>query len=439
MKKIITGIIVILVLILGSKFLLFSGGSKQSWGDRGKFELLDIKTDDVKLKINGEIKALKNPIYISENRYYIPLTEIVKSNDGEIKKTKDSFKVKFLDKEVIINKKSWIIEGKEEKLKKEFMNHKKNIYISLIDFTNIFDLDTRWDYENKTIICYKDNKNSNIKTYSGGGNIEGAIRFEDVTVDGTFNKKSSEYLECLRRMGKRLGDREIPYYVAWIPRYVNPKRNIDIDPTKVDSLPLAELIYSLDYLTFNKGYIGLHGYTHQIGDEISGVGSEFGNEYPSVEELNSRVKKALKIAEYLDIDISFFEAPHYLITLKQNQELEKNFKYIFNNYNCEVSLNNQSKIIKSPEGNESFYIPTPLYYVADGTGTEMVRKIERLSKDSFAGLFYHPFIELNLVEFTEDSKGNPEMIYKNKSILDKIINSLEKRNVKLIDFNDISF
>lgn len=436
MKKLIVLILIPIIIFLGIKINIFNLGIKPSWGEKSKFEILETKKDAINIEINGEKIDLKNPVFIYENRYYIALNDIVKKNNGEIKKTKDLIKINLFDKEVEVDKESWTVKDKNLKLKKEVINHKNNLYISLIDFANIFDFDSRWSYENKLIKLYDKKKNSSGKEYSGNGKQVGAIRFEDVTVDGTGSEKSSQYLEALRVMGRRLGDRGVPYYIAWIPRYINPNRNIDADPSKVDSFPLAELVYTLDYLTYNKGYIGLHGYTHQRDKEVSGVGSEFGKEYPSVEELNSRVKKALEIAEYLDIDITFFEAPHYLITNEQNRELEKYFKYIFNNYNCEEPLNNQVQIVKSTEKG-SYYIPTPLYYVADGTGDTMVKSIEKLSKNYFVGLFYHPFIELKNMEFREDENGIPEVKYKGESILNKLINALEKRNIKLIDFNEI--
>ncbi len=60
-----------------------------------------------------------------------------------------------------------------------------------------------------------------------------------------------------------------------------------------------------------------------------------------MEDLNTRVDKALQIAKDLDIKINFFEAPHYTINKAQNEALEKNFKYIFNDYD-ENKKHNQS-------------------------------------------------------------------------------------------------
>ena len=435
MKKFMYFIVGSLILIISFGFLIRNTEIIQSWGEKSSFELTDMQEDNIKLNINGKDIKLNNKIFLTENRYYIPLNEIVKASGGTIKNIKNSISINLFNKEIVINKNNWTINNEKIKLKKKIVNYKKNIYISLFDFTNIFDLESRWSFNDKTIKIYKAEKDNSIKKYSGDGKQEGAIRFEDVSIEGNGTLKESQYLETLRFIGKNLYERDMPYFIAWIPRYINKEKNVDTDPSKENSFPLAELVYTLDYLSSKNAYIGLHGYTHQRGDEVSGEGEEFGKNYPSIEELNSRVKKALEIANYLDIDISFFEAPHYLITVKQNEELEKSFKYIFNNYNCEVHLDNQRNIVKSPTGNDSYYIPTPLYYVEDSTGDSMIKKIKRFPSKDFAGLFYHPFIEVDYINFTEDENGVPKVAYKEKSILMKIIDALEEKNIKLIRLN----
>lgn len=432
MKKFMFLIMGSLIAIISFGLLINNTKIMQSWGEKSSFESMNMQGDNIKLNINGKELKLNSKIFLNENRYYIPLNEIVKVNSGTVKRGKNSIVINLFNKEIVIDKNNWTINNENIKLKKKIINYKNDIYISLFDFANIFDLESRWSFDNKTIKLYKVEKDNSIEKYSGNGKQEGAIRFEDVSIEGNGTLKESQYLETLRFIGKNLYERDMSYFIAWIPRYINKEKNVDADPSKENSFPLAELVYTLDYLSSKNAYIGLHGYTHQRGDEVSGEGEEFGKNYPSLEELNSRVKKALAIADYLDIDISFFEAPHYLITVKQNEELEKNFKYIFNNYNCEVHLDNQRNIIKSPTGNNSYYIPTPLYYVEDSTGDNMIKKIKRFPSSDFAGLFYHPFIEVDYIDFTEDENGVPKVSYKEKSILMKIIDALEEKNIKLM-------
>ena len=65
----------------------------------------------------------------------------------------------------------------------------------------------------------------------------------------------------------------------------------------------------------------------------------------------------------------------------------------------------------------------------------MIKKIKKFPSKDFAGLFYHPFIEVDYINFTEDENGVPKVAYKEKSILMKIIDALEEKNIKLIRLN----
>ena len=236
-------------------------------------------------------------------------------------------------------------------------------------------------------------------------------------------------------MGRYLGKKNVPYHIAWIPRYIDPEKKIDNDPSKENNFANAELIYTLDFVSSHKGEIGLHGYTHQIGNTISGHGFEFGKYNPSVEDLKTRVDKALQIAKDLNIKINFFEAPHYTISKEQNEALEKNFKYIFNDYD---ENNHQSKPIKSPTGSGSYYVPTPLYYIEGGKENDMLNKIKNMSNTTFAGMFYHPFLEAKLIDFKDGQDGYPEDNYKKTSIIQKVIDEFEKRNVSIISIEQVS-
>ncbi|MEQ8156559.1 MAG: DUF2334 domain-containing protein [Clostridiaceae bacterium] len=89
------------------------------------------------------------------------------------------------------------------------------------------------------------------------------------------------------------------------PRYVDPKNSIDIDPSRQNGFSLADFIYTLDCITYNGGEIGLHGYTHQMNDEISLKGYEFGIDAPDINRLRERAGAALKLARDVDIDVIF--------------------------------------------------------------------------------------------------------------------------------------
>lgn len=407
-----------------------------------KIDTINPEEDNILINFEGNTLKLKNKIYIDRNRYYIPFNEIISLNGGSIEKKGCYIKVDFQEDKFILNtaNNTWInkkLKKNTNKLKKPLLKDGENVYISLVDFGNIFNLKSRWNSENKCIKLYKDIDHEEVTPYVRHSKQKGLIRLEDVAIGGSGSEYDSNYLECTRYMGAFLGKRGVPYHVAWIPRYIDNKKNIDSDPSKENSFSLAELIYTLDYLSFRRGIIGLHGYTHQRGDEESGIGNEFGAEYPSVDELKERIEKALDIAKYLDIKIEFFEAPHYVITFEQNKILQNYFKYILNNYKSEEHLSNQINIVKANDYKEAYYIPTPLYYVDDRTGDNMVKVIENMDNFIFAGLFYHPIVEHTLVEFKEDERGYPIMEYKFESTLKKVIKALEGRGVNMIEVSEI--
>lgn len=443
MKKLITS----LALLLSMIFLVGCGTSSESNGILSvlgleKFNGLDKLEDKITINLNGKVQNLELPIYLDNNRYLLPISEIIKNNDGKFELEKDKLTINFLNKkiEVNLNDNTWIDTSNSNN--KEPNKFKVNpivqdgvVYMSIIDMVNMFDLKTRWINEDKLIKLYTNRDMNDIKAYTGKGKQKGILRFEDVKATGTGSEYDSQYLETIRVMGRYLGKKNVPYHIAWIPRYIDPKKNIDNDPSKVNSFTNAELVYTLDFASTHNGEIGLHGYTHQTGDERSGSGFEFGKYNPTVEDLNTRVDSAIKVANDLNIPISFFEAPHYTIYKEQNEALEKTFKYIFNDYD---QHNPPSHPMKSPTGSGSYYIPTPLYYVEGGKTNEMVNKILNMSDTTFGGMFYHPFLEMNLIDFTEDEDGYPETKYKKNSSLHQIIDAFEKRNITLIPIENVS-
>lgn len=392
--------------------------------------------EQVTLNIEGVKQELNLPIYIEKNRYFIPMSELVEKNLGTVEVNNDNIKINYLNSQVSLdmNNGTWKSGERKEKLKKIPIIKDDNVYISLIDFTNMFSMKTRWYGNDKIVKIYKDKDMKDIKAYSRPGKQKGAIRFEDIYVTG--NPIDSKYLEVLRLMGKYLGIKGVSYHASWVPRVVKPKDNIDLDPSKENSFLLAELIYTLDYIQYNKGVIGLHGYTHQRNDEPTGIGFEFGENYPSVYELTDRVEKAIKVANDLEIQVDFFEAPHYNITKDQNMALEDYFVHIFNNYEFSNNLYAQTTPVKSHKG-KGIFVPTPLSYVRENGVNNMELSVDTLDKKTFAGMYFHPFLEVQIVELLEDNDGYPNYKYKEPSVLASVIDAFEKKRINIISITEI--
>lgn len=437
------------VSIIFFSMLFLTGCGSQNHGKKGalsvfgleRFDGLDKQEDNIKINLNGTIQDLSLPTYLDKNRYLIPISEIIKNNNGKLELEEDSMNIDFENQNIKVNLKdnTWTNTSKENQ---ENIKFKVNpiieadvVYMSLIDIANMFDFKSRWYAKDKLVKLYTNKDMLDVKPYKGKGNQKGIIRFEDVKSTGTGSEYDSHYLETIRVMGRYLGKKNIPYHIAWIPRYVDPGKNIDSDPSKENSFANAELVYTLDFAASHKGEIGLHGYTHQIGKTVSGEGFEFGKYNPSVEDLNTRVDKAIQIAKDLNIKINFFEAPHYTINKEQNEALEKNFKYIFNDYD---ENKHQSKPLKSPTGSGSYYVPTPLYYIENGKEDVMLKKIQKMPSNTFAGMFYHPFLEMKLLDFKDGQDGYPESNYKKPSTIQQVIDEFEKRDISIISIEQVS-
>ncbi|MGM8317282.1 polysaccharide deacetylase family protein, partial (plasmid) [Clostridium perfringens] len=116
----------------------------------------------------------------------VPISEIIKNNNGEFKIEDDSLNIKFENKDIKVNLKdnTWTNLSKEEseanKFKIDPIIKDDTVYMSLIDFANMFDLKSRWNSKDKLIKLYNNKDMLDVKPYKGKGPQKGIIRFEDV-------------------------------------------------------------------------------------------------------------------------------------------------------------------------------------------------------------------------------------------------------------------
>lgn len=194
----------------------------------------------------------------------------------------------------------------------------------------------------------------------------------------------------------------------------------------------------MDFFSIKGGIIGLHGYTHQLGNSESGLGFEFGRYEPSTITFREKIEKAIKTADFLDIPINFFEVPHYEITSKQNKIAEEYFKILYYPFN-DFGLNKAdlTKPQLSPYNHSSYYISTPLNYIPGGKEDIALAKLEKANINNMGSVFYHPYLEDSYISLTEDSSGIPTFTYEDNSTLKKLINILEEKGFKMIKVTDI--
>ncbi|WP_242982086.1 MULTISPECIES: DUF2334 domain-containing protein [unclassified Clostridium] len=290
---------------------------------------------------------------------------------------------------------------------------------------------SKWDYSRKSISLYWDRY-----TYEGctiPHRRVALIRFEDVTANEMY--LNSDNLEKLRVISDYMFSADVPFHIAWIPRFIDPKNCIDNDISKDYSMPNANFLFTIEYLLNRNGIIGLHGYTHQYGSEVSGDGTEF-NEVRNNDEksVRKRIEAAINTAKILELPVKFFESPHYAATEFQQSIFEQYFDIIYEAY---VGIWGE-KIVKSPRNHRTLYVPTPLGYVREKEGIEkMLNRINSLNDDTLASLFYHPYIDFEYITLKYDNNGYPLSNYSKSSPLHRIVKALYNKGCSFEKITDL--
>lgn len=404
------------------------------------FQDLTLQKDNIKLFINGSEIAFKLPTYIDKNRYFVSLNEIADALNAKIKRNEgdSSLEISVLDKlyKIDLSNKLINVDNKQTVLKKDLLVQNDFFYISIIDLSNLFNMYTYWDRDTNSIYCSTDdNSFKDDPKYVPKIETLGFLRLEDVTAN--LGSGDKDYFNKLRVIGKYLCNKGVPYHVAWIPRSMDPPNKSDLNPLTQNSFILAESIYSLDYFTYNLGIIGLHGYTHQSDDEVTGLGTEFGYKHPDLNRFRERIVQALNTAKELDVPVNFFEAPHYAITPDQNKIAEEYFKYIYHPFSDNgISGRDLTRAQLSPYNKTSYYFSAPLEYVAETAPLAMEPKIRNCPSTNMGSLFFHPRLDYKYISIN-NSDNKPTYTYDESSILHSVINALNERGYKMSNVTDV--
>lgn len=381
--------------------------------------------EHILIYFEGKLLKINNHIYRNINRYFLPLLEFVKNIKGRYRIIGQRLYLYFDNKPPIT------MEGENNNYKFTMINGE--VYISLFDICKILKIKSRWLHYSKTILLYWDRETDGVKSITSTGR-PALIRLEDVTAGDEYLDASN--LEKLRVSADYLFSMGIPFHIAWISRFIDPGNGIDNDISKDYSMANAHFLFTMEYLLNRNALIGLHGYTHQYGDEVSGVGTEFNKERNNDKEnIEKRVEAAINISRKLELPYSFFESPHYAATEFQQSIFENYFNIIYEG--C-VGIWGE-KIVVSPRNHRTLYIPTPLGYVEGEKGTEeILTRINNLTEDTLASLFYHPYIEFNYITLSYGDKGYPLGFYQEESPLQRICRELHKKGCKFTKVTEIN-
>jgi len=399
----------------------------------------------IKLYYEGNNLDISTPAYIERNRYYLPLVEIINKicntslTEGEIKS------LKFNNKSIEIDTKNntFKLNNNTHKFMQKLISLGYTTYISLFDFTNIFDIKPNFEYDKNAIFFYK-NKEILPVTMKAESNKEALLRLEDITAGKNYRYDTAEAKYKLRIIADYLYTEGIPFHIAWVPRYIDNEKgfNIDNNLASINSMNNADFLYTLDYFINKGGIIGLHGYTHQAGNEKSIDSIEFGNskykETFTKEYALKRINLAKEAASTLNIPINFFEPPHYAAASNQLKVMESNFDYIYEPY-ISSGVNESTNIVIKKDGKRVIkYIPTPLNYL-DGKGdlSNMFKKINNLKSGVIASIFFHPNIEFEDIKIVKEANGYTSYTYSQHSALHEIINVLERKGYSFKIINNL--
>ncbi|MCR1392049.1 polysaccharide deacetylase family protein [Clostridioides difficile] len=298
------------------------------------------------------------------------------------------------------------------------INDTLNKYPYIINDKNIFyvsklDLDGVLFY----IFCDSLNDIFNIKTFDKGRIF---VRIEDVHA---FREPKN-----LVEIADYLSSKNIPFTIALIPAYVNPKNH------KVITLSESpEIVKAIKYMQDKGGTVILHGYTHQYKkEEVSGEGYEFwdGKKDEPLKEnmkifVKDRVLNGLRVCIENGIYPLAFEAPHYAMESEGYKELKKYFSTYMGqhqNNDKKFSTNTYPYIIRDTE-EFNIFIPENLGYIDPEDKFTFQNIKENLDKLSIVrgfsgGFFFHSYLNIEYLKNT--------------------IEYLEKQNIEFMNLRDFN-
>lgn len=410
--------------------------------DYSQFQEPALSKDNIKLKFENKELDLTLPIFYETNRYYLPITEIISKINGKQILNDNSLTLELGNITQTIDLKENTYRNNDQlyHLKKKSLISGGVVYLSMFDFNKLFNLKVDWVTDSKTLSFYsnRDNKVRQVRLAEGKPAL---IRFEDISTYHLYT--STESLEKLRLVSDFLYQENVPFHVAWVPRYIDPRSSpmIDIDISKTYSIENANFVYTLDYMLDRDGLIGLHGYTHQYENSVSIEGIEFHAPYakklnpPDTEEYaQERVNLAKEAAQNLEIPYAFFEAPHYAISAKQLRVIENNFDNIYEEYS-----GSPNQMVERRHGEKmTKYFPTPLNYV-DGKNdvNRMINKIRKLRPDVLASFFYDPNLEFESIVLSKEPDGYPTYTY-STSVLHQLLEVFREKGYRFEKITELN-
>ncbi|WP_048570028.1 DUF2334 domain-containing protein [Clostridium cylindrosporum] len=425
-------------ILVEGKNLVYEGPKKVNKAEPTRFN--NIKRIDTKAsKVNNisiyfKGDKLYTDIYEKDLRYYVDFRSFVREVQGDIIPDGDKVILNYKNKKITINKELKTYSKKSDSIefRGEVLNINNKKYISLNDIEGMLDFRDTWNIEKGIINVFDDKKKVNISPVCKSGKAA-LIRLEDVSTGSTL--KSSTAKEKMKILADNLYINGIKFNVAWVPRFKNPQKGIDNDLLTNKTMSNVQFINMMDHLIQKGGAIGLHGYTHQANGDISLKGFELTRKLNSSESETRRViESGITTAKTLNIPISFFESPHYGATRSQQRIIEDYFNVIYEPYKGYYNFNP----LYSFKDKSRLYVPTPLGYIHDKDGEDIIKKIEKQWDFRLNSFFLHPYFEFGFIDLKDTDKyGYRDYNYSEKSPLNRIIKTLGRNGYVTISVKDL--
>lgn len=228
------------------------------------------------------------------------------------------------------------------------------------------------------------------------------LRLEDVNVF-TYNNPRQ-----LRRVYEYLRTNGIPFHIAFIEYYRNPLKGIAMHAdasTRFLNL-IKEMVRSGDAVLVQ------HGYTHQLGDEISGIGFEFwdgvtdaplvfSNEIEAYRYTLKKINQAQSAMERLGLPVTdIWETPHYSLSYIDDEVFNYRYPLRYERIPAIGSLPFFATI------NGTVFVPENLGYMTGEVGQIAEKRALLKQLNTFetpvASVFWHPWRDRDeLVELVD--------------------------------------
>lgn len=246
------------------------------------------------------------------------------------------------------------------------------------------------------------------------------IRLEDVIAMGVEHHN----LHMLRRrvLADLLYAHNAAFTIAWVPVNVRPLEDFRND-TRDYSRYNLEFVFTMDYWISRGGQMGLHGYTHQRGNQNSVAGYDFG---PAVSDADARVlfQKQVAAAEYFGWTPYSFTFPKYIGTQSQFEIAGEYFDFILPNFAARGS--NAPTQIRVGD-RDVIYMNAVEDHLIDDTEAQLLALLGRLNRaGDIASFFFHTWLEYASISVSRDEDNRPVIVHDENSPMHRILDNLRE-------------